>query len=165
MRQLLMVGAVLLAAFAATAAAPAQKPDPKVVEEIQALLDQHDRALSEKNLDALMATMASDPGTVVMGTGPGERWVGSDEIRAAYAEIFKTYDQGTLQVTTTWKRGAVEGNVAWLAAQCNCVQSLKNQKRVYALNVSATVVKRDNRWRFVQLHMSNATDGPPGDVP
>ncbi len=153
----LAIFAVLLGATPAMVRA--QDPDPKTVAEIKEVVDRHDKALSEKNLDALMETFVAGPHTVVLGTGPGERWVGPDEIRAAYTEIFKNYDAGTLQVTTTWKTGAAEGNVAWIAAQAQCVEYLKNEKREYGLNVTATLVKRGAKWQIVSLHMSNPT-GP-----
>ena len=151
--------AMLLALTIAGVPVGAQQPDPKMIAEIQEMLDRHDRALNEKNLDALMATFSPAPNVVVMGTGPGERWVGQAEIRAAYSEIFKDFDAGTVQVTTTWKTGSIDGNVAWLAAQCHCVQFLKNAKRDYSLNVSALLVKRGSGWQFQMLHMSNTT-GP-----
>lgn len=135
----------------------AQGPDPKTVAEIKEMIDRHDRALGEKNLTALMETFAPGPNTVVMGTGPGERWVGPDEIRAAYTEIFKEFDAGTLKVTKTWAHGDADGNVAWIAAQTNCIEFLKNVKREYSLNVTATLVKREGRWMIVTLHMSNPT--------
>lgn len=137
----------------------AQGPDPKTVAEIKEVIERHDKALGEKNLTALMETFAPGPNTVVLGTGPGERWVGPDEIREAYTEIFKNYDAGTLQVTNTWRSGAADGNVAWIAAQAHCVEYLKNEKREYGLNVTATLVKRDAKWQIVSLHMSNPT-GP-----
>ncbi|MFL6254177.1 MAG: hypothetical protein ACJ74T_04090, partial [Pyrinomonadaceae bacterium] len=55
---------------APTAAAAA---DPKVVDEIKAVLEKHDKALGEKNLDAVLETFAPAPNTVVLGTGPSER--------------------------------------------------------------------------------------------
>lgn len=137
----------------------AQGPDPKTVAEIKEVIDRHDKALAEKNMDALMETFAAGPNTVVLGTGPGERWVGAEEIRGAYTEIFKNYDAGTLQITNTWRSGASEGNVAWIAGQAHCVEYLKNEKREYGLNVTATFVKRDAKWQIVSLHMSNPT-GP-----
>jgi uncharacterized protein (TIGR02246 family) len=159
MRHMTITYLALLAIFVCGAAVTtrAQQPDPKTVAEIKEMLEKHDKALNEKNLQALMETFAPGPNTVVMGTGPGERWVGADEIRQAYTEIFKDFDAGTLQVTTTWRTGNAEGNVAWISAQCHCVQFMKNEKREYALNVSGTLVKRDGQWKIVALHMSNPT--------
>jgi len=146
---------------AAPAPTPAAAADPKVVEEIKAVLDKHDKALGEKNLDALMETFAPTPNTVVLGTGPGERWVGTQEVRAAYTEMFKDYDPGSMTVGCEWKTGNSDGSIAWLAATCVAKDSLKGKAREYPLNVSAAMAKQDGRWRFTMLHMSNPTAPPP----
>lgn len=133
-------------------------------DEIRAVLQAHDKALNDKNLDAIMATFSTDPTTVVLGTGAGERWMGSQEIRGAYTEIVKDYDAGTLETNcATWKTAGSdnEGTMAWLAASCDCKDSLKGKARTYTLNVSATVKKENGNWRFVSLHMSNSPTPPP----
>lgn len=142
----------------------ASKPDPKVVEDVKALLAKHDKALNDKNIEAVMATFSTDPKTVVLGTGEGERFAGPPAIKEAYTEIFKDYDAGTLESTCDWKTGRADaaGTTAWLAATCQMKDSLKNVKREYVLNVSGALEKQGNEWRFVMLHMSNATtSGPP----
>jgi ketosteroid isomerase-like protein len=138
--------------------------DPKVVEEVKEMLARHDKALNDKNIDAVMATFSNDPKTVVLGTGQGERFVGQQAIKEAYMEIFKDYDAGTLETNCDWKTGGADedGKMAWLAATCQAKDAMKGVKREYGLNVSAAVVKQDGGWRFVMLHMSNATaSGPP----
>jgi ketosteroid isomerase-like protein len=133
-------------------------------DEIRAVLAAHDKALNEKNLDAVMATFSTDPKTVVLGTGTEERWMGPQEIRAAYTEIFKDYDPGTLVTDCSeWKAGGADeaGTMAWLAATCDCKDSLKGKSRDYKMNVSGTVEKQNNKWVFVSLHMSNAFEPPP----
>jgi len=150
-------------ANAAPTPAPAasSSADPRVVDEIKAVLEKHDKALGEKNLDAVLETFAPAPNTVVLGTGPSERWVGAQEIRAAYTEIFKDYDPGSMKVDCEWKSGNSDGTMAWLAATCVAKDSLKGKAREYPLNVSAAMVKQDGRWRFTMLHMSNPTSPPP----
>ncbi|HEY6802311.1 MAG TPA: nuclear transport factor 2 family protein [Pyrinomonadaceae bacterium] len=133
------------------------------VDQIREVLAAHDKALNDKNLDALMSTFSTDPTTVVLGTGVEERWMGPDEIKAAYTEMFKDYDAGTLDTKCdAWKTGGSDGagTMAWLAASCDCKDSLKGKARAYKLNVSATVEKQDGKWRFVALHMSNAFQPP-----
>jgi ketosteroid isomerase-like protein len=134
-----------------------------VVEEIRAVLAQHDKALNDKDVDAVMRTYSSNPNTVMMGTGAEEKWVGPQEIRTAYTEIMKDYDPGTLQTNCDWKTGGVDadGNMAWLAAICDAKDSLKGKTRDYKLNVSGGMEKQDGNWRFVVLHMSNAFAPPP----
>jgi len=137
--------------------------DKKVaVDDIRAVLTAHDKALNDKNLDAVMATFSSDPNTVVLGTGAEERWVGQQEIRGAYTEMFKDYDPGTLQSNCDWKTGGSDdaGTMAWLAAICSAKDSLQGKTREYKLNVTATVQKEEGKWHFVSLHMSNAFQPP-----
>lgn len=151
----------------AASANAATRPETKTaakptVDEIREVLAVHDKALSDKNLDALLGTFSTDPKTVVLGTGTEERWIGPQEIRAAYTEMFKDYDPGTLQTNCDWKTGGADdaGTMAWLAASCNAKDSLQGKPREYKLNVSGTVAKQDGKWRFVVLHMSNAFQPP-----
>ena len=141
---------------------PARAPKP-TVDEIRQVLAAHDKALNEKNLDAVMNTFSTDANTVMLGTGSEEKWMGPQEIRSAYTEIFKDYDPGTLQTDcASWKSGGADdaGTMAWLAATCNAKDSLQGKTREYKLNVSGTVAKQNGQWRFVVLHMSNAVEGP-----
>jgi uncharacterized protein (TIGR02246 family) len=143
-----------------TSTAKAAKP---TADEIRAVLAAHDKALNDKNLDALMETFSTDPTTAVLGTGTEERWMGPQEIRAAYTEMFKDYDPGTLTTNCAdWKTAGADdaGAMAWMAATCSAKDSLKGKVREYKLNVSATVAKQNGQWRFVVLHMSNAFQPP-----
>ena len=140
----------------------AKSDNKATVDEIRAVLAAHDKALNDKNLNAVMATFSADPNTVVLGTGAEERWVGPQEIRAAYTEIFKDYDPGTLQTNCDWKTGGSDdaGTMAWLAAICSAKDSLQGKTREYKLNVTGTVQKQEGKWHFVSLHMSNAFQPP-----
>jgi ketosteroid isomerase-like protein len=146
---------------------PAAGKDPKIVEDVKATLAKHDKALNDKNLDALMATYSTDADTVLLGTGAGERFVGQQAIKEAYTEMLKDYDAGTLNTNCEWKSGGVDdaGTTAWLAATCKAEDSLKNVKRDYVLNVSGALEKQNGEWKFVMLHMSNATNATPPSGP
>lgn len=141
----------------------AEKSDPKVVEEIRATLVAHDKALNDQSVDGVMATFSTDPKVVLLGTGEGERFVGTEAIRSAYTEIVKDYDKGTFVPNCEWKEGGKDeaGTMAWLAATCNASDMKNNVKREYVLNVSGAVVKESGGWRFIMLHMSNATGAAP----
>lgn len=136
------------------------RSDPKVVEEIRMVLQRHDKALAEKNLEAVMETFVPAPNTVVLGTGTAERFLGVESIRSAYTEIFKEYDPNTLETNCEWKTGEQLGDMAWLAATCQAQDSFNKKSRKYGLNVSAAFIKHEGQWRFAMLHMSNLT-GPP----
>ena len=148
----------------AASTATDNKPDPNAVEEVKATLAKHDKALNDKNLEAVMSTFSSNPNTVMLGTGQGERFIGQQAIKEAYTEIFKDYEPGTLISNCDWKTGETDatGTSAWLAATCKLQDSMKNKKRDYVLNVSGALEKQGGDWRFVMLHMSNSTSsGPP----
>ena len=144
-------------------ATPAGKEDSNVVEEVKSVLLKYNKALNDKNLDTLLATFSYDPRTVVLGTGTGERYVGQDAIRERYSEILKDYDPGTRITNCEWKTGGVDpaGTTAWVAATCQGQDSLKNVKRDYVLNISGALRKDDKDWRFLMLHMSDATRSAP----
>jgi uncharacterized protein (TIGR02246 family) len=148
--------AVLL--FALCLCAPlflAQTQQGAASAEIAELLNKHDDAMNQQNLDAVVALYSSDPKTMMIGTGPGEKFQGSAEIRAAYTEMFKDYDKGTLTHDCYWKDGRVSGNVAWGGFMCKFTDSKGKKKRDYELNVTAVAENQGGKWQFVMLHYSN----------
>lgn len=150
-----------------TANAGATKVDSKAADEARETIAAHDKALNDQNLDAILATFSKDPKVVLLGTGEGERFVGPEAIKAAYGEIVKDYDKGTLETTCDWKTGGVDdsGKMGWVAATCQAKDSKGGVKREYVLNVTGALVKEDAGWRFISLHMSNSTaPGPPPDA-
>jgi ketosteroid isomerase-like protein len=151
----LMVLVVSLAGVPGVAAGA----DEKTVAEIRDMLDRHDKALNEQDISGLMATFAEGDKTTLMGTGPGELWVGKKEIQDAYAHFFEDFDKGTLAVDCGWKMGDAQGNMGWLMAICKVTDSLKDKKREYGLNISAVLEKAEGQWCFRTMHFSNLTGG------
>jgi hypothetical protein len=94
--------------FVVTSSALAQQTSVPGEPSVVALLQKHDEAMNEKNLDAVMALFAPGDKTVMIGTGPGERWVGKEEIRTAYVEFFKDYDKGSLTRKCEWPTGQLQ---------------------------------------------------------
>ncbi|MGE0126596.1 MAG: nuclear transport factor 2 family protein [Blastocatellales bacterium] len=150
-----LLAILTLASFAASA----QTPDPNVVNEIVALLNKHDQALNQKDVDALMSLYTPGDTTVLMGTGPGEKWVGKEEIKDAYTHFFQDFDKGSLAHDCFWKTGASKGDVAWLSAICKMSDSMKGKKREFGLNISAVFEKQGGTWLIRSMHFSNLT-GP-----
>jgi ketosteroid isomerase-like protein len=148
---------LLLAVGFSTRAVRAQ--DNPEVSNLVALLGQHDDALAQKNLDALMNLYADGSNTIMMGTGPGERWQGKTEIRDAYSHIIQDYDAGSQKHDCYWKTGGVNGNAAWLSAMCKVSDTVKKKQRAYELNVSAVFEKINGQWLVRQMHYSNVVSG------
>ncbi len=151
--------ALLLAALAMSAPVCHAQTGGGVRAEIASLLEAHDEALNRHNLEGLLALYAPGPKTVLLGTGPGERYQGADELRAAYKEYFKDFDAGTLKHSCYWKDGGANGNSAWVAAMCKFSDSVGDKQREYEMNVSGVAEKRGGKWQFVMLHLSNLTGG------
>jgi uncharacterized protein (TIGR02246 family) len=151
----------VVGAVSASIGQSTQSPDTAKVGEIAATLQKHDKAMNEQDLDTVMSLYASEGNTVMLGTGPGENWVGKNEIRDAYSHFFQDYDKGTLTSDCFWKTGDVQGDTAWLSAMCKVGDSKKGKKREYGLNVSAVLEKQGSDWLIRSMHYSNLTGPPP----
>lgn len=151
--------AIIAICLLSFSAGQAQKQSDSELTQLAALLQKHDDALNQHDLDGVMSVFAPTAKTVVMGTGPGERWQGKDEIRAAYTEIFKDFDKGTSTRDCSWRTGEISGATAWLASVCKFSDSKGGQKRDYELNVSGVFRKIGGKWYFQSLHYSNLTGG------
>jgi ketosteroid isomerase-like protein len=123
--------------------------------DIAEMLKKHDDAMNQHDLDGVLALYSTNPKTVVIGTGPGEKFQGQAEIRDAYSEMFKDYDKGTLNHSCYWKDGRASGNMTWGAFMCKFSDSKGDKKREYELNVTAVAEKQEDKWQFVMVHYSN----------
>jgi hypothetical protein len=81
-----MVGLSALAMGAPAARAEDSKEANPEVEKIRALLQAHDDSMTNHDLKGVMACLTAK--AALMGTGPGEIWVGPDEIKVAYEHFF-----------------------------------------------------------------------------
>ena len=151
-----------LAAIAAVAtldsSAQAQdKADNPALEPIRALLKAHDDAMTNHDLKGVMATLSEKAS--IMGTGPGEMWVGPEEIKDAYEHFFQGYDKGQQEFEYKFKHGGLSADMGWLMASGN-IKAKKDGKAVtFPLNVSLTVSKAGDQWKIASMHFSTLT-GP-----
>jgi uncharacterized protein (TIGR02246 family) len=159
--RLLLFVALILCSSAI--AAMAQKSGDPGIAGVADLLARHDEALNQHDLDGVMKLFDPGPKTVIMGTGPGEKYQGTDQIRDAYTHIFDDFDKGTAKHDCYWKTGDVRGDTAWMDAMCKFSDSKGGKPREYELNVSGVAVKKGNQWYFQSLHYSNVTGGGAGN--
>ena len=167
MRRFTLVGclcrwALLLTVFAVGApVCLAQAQEGKADPGISELLKNHDEAMNQHNLDGILALFAPGPKTVLLGTGPGERYQGKEEIKTAYTEFFKDFDKDTLTRECYWRDGGGSKSLKWGAAMCKFTDSKEGKTREYGLNVSGVIEKEGDHWQFVMMHFSNLTGGSP----
>jgi ketosteroid isomerase-like protein len=151
----LRYGVLMLALCFCAPLSLAQTQGSAAQADIADMLKKHDDAMNRHDLDGVVALYSSNPKTVMIGTGPGEKFQGQAEIRDAYSQMFKDYDKGTLNHTCYWKDGRGSGDVAWGAFMCKFSDSKGGKNREYELNVSAVAEKEAGKWQFVMLHYSN----------
>lgn len=133
------------------------KRDPGVV----ALLQKHDEAMNQHDLEGVVALFAPSPKTVILGTGPGERYQGLEEIKTAYTHFFEAFDKDTQKRDCYWKDGGGTNKLKWGAVMCKFTDSKAGKKREYELNVSGVLEKEGDHWQFIMVHFSNLTSGAP----
>ena len=150
MKKVRVTLALMLIVFWGSLAVAAEK-DAGPEKEIMEFVQKYQQAFQKKDVDGVMAMYAKD--AVMMGTGPGERYVGPEEIRNAYVEYFKTSDKE--EYTLTWHKADKHGDVLWVAGMTHVSAYLKNKKSEFGINWTLVLSKQDGAWKFVQHHISN----------
>jgi uncharacterized protein (TIGR02246 family) len=147
----------ITAAAALTSKASAAEPttDNPELEAIRAVIKAHDDALSQHDLNGVLATMT--PNAVVMGCGPGELWSGSAEIKDAYLKFFEGFDKGEQEYHYNYRFGGLSSDMGWLTTSGE-IKGKKNGKPVaFPINISLTAVKSGGAWLIASIHYSTLT--------
>jgi uncharacterized protein (TIGR02246 family) len=150
-----VAGLSALAMVAPTARAEDPKEANPEVEKIRALLKAHDDAMTSHDLKGVMACLTEK--AAIMGTGPGEIWVGPDEIKTAYEHFFEGFDKGEQNFEYQFKIGGVTADMGWLMASGNVVAKKEGKDVSFPLNLSLTVAKESGDWRIAAMHFSTLT--------
>ncbi len=145
---------MVLVSFALALPCLAQQRDTKVTADVKALLEQHNKSFSAHDIKGVMEMYASSPDVVLMGTGPGEVYVGDEAIGGAYDQFFNRFDPNSLTFQYDWSLAASRGNFAWFAVSTTIEGTLKNEKKERVLNMSGTLEKVKGKWRIVSMHFS-----------
>jgi ketosteroid isomerase-like protein len=127
------------------------------VEKIRALLKAHDEAMTNHDLGGVMKCLTEK--AAIMGTGPGEMWVGPEEIKVAYEHFFEGFDKGAQDFAYQFKIGGVGTDMGWLMASGNVTGKKDGKDIAFPLNISLTVAKESGDWRIASMHFSTLT-GP-----
>jgi uncharacterized protein (TIGR02246 family) len=149
-------GLMLVLVFSLFLVSPclAKEGDSKIMTEVKAVMEQHNKAFNAQDLKGVMTTYATDPNTVLMGTGPGEAYVGDEAIGGAYNQFFTRFEANTINFKYDWICVGSAGNVAWFAVTTTIEATVKKEKKERAFNMSGTLRKENGQWRFVSLHFS-----------
>ena len=117
-------------------------------------------AYSQRDLDGVMAHFAPGDTPVLFGTGPDERRMGYEQIRA---QIQRDFDQSeAITITWSWHTISVSGRIAWVAAEAQVVARVEGHDLQVPLRVSFVCEQRKQEWLVVQGHLSSPM---PGQAP
>ena len=154
------------AALAAMALAMSVSAGPALADVDQATIDavkqlwvEQQKAFDAHDVDGVLATFADGDDIMLMGTGPGEHWVGKDEVRDAFTHFMEQFDAHTMDTKCTDGVGSAQGDVAWFTAVCSFTDSKDGKPRSFLANLSAVVVSQEDGWRFHTMHYSQLTGG------
>lgn len=134
--------------------------DEQTVEAIKMLWQNQDKALDAHDVDGVMATFADSDDIMLMGTGPGEHWVGKEEIKDAYMHFMEGFEANTLATQCGEGHGSSRGDVVWVTAVCTYTSAQQKDAPGLVMNLSAVVVKQGDDWRFHTMHFSHLTGNP-----
>lgn len=148
------LAAIFIFSFALVSPCLAGEGGSKVPAEVKAVMEQHNKAFKAQDLKGVMSTYSQDRDVVLMGTGPGEVYVGDEAIGAAYDQFFSRFDANTLDFKAEWLASGVKGKVAWFAVTTTIGGALNNEKQERAFNMSGTLVREKGKWRILSLHFS-----------
>jgi uncharacterized protein (TIGR02246 family) len=150
-----LAGVTAVAALTANAKAEDTKADNPELEAIRAVFKAHDVAMTGHNLDGALACFAPD--AVLMGSGPGELWSGTEEIKEAYTNFFKGYDKGEQDFHYNHRFGGLSSDMGWLVVSGEVNGKKDGKKVAFPLNISLTMVKKGGKWAIASMHFSTLT--------
>ncbi|GBC62077.1 hypothetical protein DENIS_3040 [Desulfonema ishimotonii] len=131
----------------------AEEPSPEVMAELEAFYKSYVDTVQKKDIDAMMKLWAPGPGILLMGTGPGERFLGEEAVREAHLSFFDESDKEEIKLT--WHKANISGNTAWVANMAYITTYASNKKNEYALNWTWVLNKTDGKWLLNMQHYSN----------
>jgi ketosteroid isomerase-like protein len=159
-REAIMAGAATLAA--AVALPPAANAQTAVTDDnpdlgpIRDLLDAHDAAFTNHDLEGVMATMSQK--ATIMGCGPGEIWSGPEEIKAAHEHLFEGFDFGEQNFEYEFSIGELSTDTGWMMTSGNVNGKKDGKDFTFPVNISLSVKKEGGKWLIAAMHFSTLTD-------
>jgi ketosteroid isomerase-like protein len=144
----------LLFCFTLVSPCLAKQGDAKTMAEVKTVIEQHNQALNAQDFKDLMTMYSSDPRAVLMGTGPGEAYVGEEGISGAFNQIFNRFKADSLSFKYDWVAAGSKGKTAWFAVTTTITGMVNNEQKERAFNMSGLLQREQGKWRIVSMHFS-----------
>ena len=153
MRTRLLIG--VMVCLAAVSVGYGEEPSD-TEKAIAAAADSYLEAFAARDVEGCLAAFAPGKKTVLMGTGPGERWVGLKEIGMAHKEMFKAFEKETFE--RKWSLVSARARIAWTASETVITDVVNGEEKKFAINSSAVWTLRKDKWQIALMHVSNLTE-------
>lgn len=136
--------------------------ESRIISEVKTIIVQHNQALSAHDLKGVMTHYSSNPDIFLMGTGPGEAYVGEDGIAGAYNQIFSRFKADSLTFKSDCITAGSKGDFAWFAVTTTISGTVNNELKAREFNMSGLLHKQKGKWRIINIHFSrlNAEEQP-----
>ncbi|MGO9569498.1 MAG: YybH family protein [Desulfomonilaceae bacterium] len=153
----MMLFLVLMVSLAAVTLVQA---DAKTEQEVKDFLAQYEAAYSKKDLGALMKLIAPGAEVVFFEADEKGRYVGPDQIKAAYENSLKHVK--SIKGDYKWTSVGSKGDVAWFATEVLFNVDTGEDKFKQLGRWTGVLEKKDGKWLLLQSHFSfPEQEGPP----
>ncbi|MFC1731544.1 nuclear transport factor 2 family protein [candidate division KSB1 bacterium] len=121
--------------------------------ELIATKETHDPALLSK-------VYAHDDDMVVLGTDDVERWIGWENYKNVYDQMFESFKNVDFSVSDQIIKIHESGKVAWFSEIIDAsIESQGEITKIEGLRYTGVFEKRDGVWKVVQAHISSPVRG------
>lgn len=122
---------------------------------IENLLEQYIIANENQDFDLIEQVWAPNSDIILFGTNSDEKLMGWTNIRNAIKDQFRLIDETYISASDQFIKLNECGNTAWFAESLNYNFIYQGVAHSYSgMRFTGVVMKIDDRWRFVQAHLS-----------
>ena len=160
MKRVLRIMLLLVLIVTAAGTITFVQADAKTDQEIKDFLTQYEAAYEKKDLGALMKLIAPGAEVVFFEADEKGRYVGPDQIKAAYENSLKQVK--SIKGEYKWTSVGSKGDVAWFATEVSFDVDTGEDKFKQLGRWTGVLEKKDGKWMLLQSHFSfPEQDGPP----
>jgi ketosteroid isomerase-like protein len=128
------------------------RADPKTEAAVVNIVKQCFVAFTKKDLDAILAFVASDPDVILIGTGRDEKGVGLAEISNILGRAIGQFEEASFELG--WHSVSTAGSVAMLAADVTLYVKTSDRQISEQIRLTVVLEQRGDRWLIIQWHDS-----------
>jgi ketosteroid isomerase-like protein len=160
MKKTLPIMLLLVWIVTAAGAITVVQADAKTDQEVKDFLTQYEAAYEKKDLGALMKLIAPGAEVVFFEADEKGRYVGPDQIKAAYENSLKQVK--SIKGEYKWTSVGSKGDVAWFATEVLFDVDTGEDKFKQLGRWTGVLEKKNGKWLLLQSHFSfPEQEGPP----